>query len=98
MVVVDVVVIVLLLLMFVFVIVVVSFHTYLHFSFLIKCVILLLLIRFDTMLMLAIYCGYLTNVGLLGSVSVVSRGSTVRHPVITNSRRVTVTTKLGQLS
>ena len=50
-----------------------------------------------------IYCGYPTNLGLLGSLSVVFRGSTVRHPVITKSRptsdfgRVTVT-KLGQLS
>ena len=51
-----------------------------------------------------IYCGYPTNFEFLGSLSVVSRGSTVRHPVITKScsmsefGRVTVTTKLGQLS
>ena len=51
-----------------------------------------------------IYCGKPTSLGLLGSLSVVSRGSTVRHPAITKSRpmsefgRVTVTTKLGQLS
>ena len=51
-----------------------------------------------------IYCGWSTNLGLLGSLSVVSRGSTVRHPVITKSHlmskfgRVTVTIKLGQLS
>ena len=42
------------------------------------------------------------NLGLLSSLSVVSRGSTVRHPVITKSMselgRVTVTTMLGQLS
>ena len=51
-----------------------------------------------------IYCGQPTSLGLLGSLSVVSRGSTVRHQVIKKSRpmsefgRVTVTTKLGQLS
>ena len=51
-----------------------------------------------------IYCGQPTNLGLLGSLSVILRGSTVRHPVITKSSlmsefgRVTVTTKLGQLS
>ena len=51
-----------------------------------------------------IYCGQPSNLGLLGSMSVVSRESTVRHPVIAKSRpmsefgRVTVTTKLGQLS
>ena len=51
-----------------------------------------------------IYCGQPTNLGLLGSLSVVSRGSTVKNPVITKScpmsefGRVTVTTKLGQLS
>ena len=51
-----------------------------------------------------IYCGYPTNLRLLDNLSVVSRGSTVRHPVITKSRpmsefgRVTVTTKLGLLS
>ena len=51
-----------------------------------------------------IYCGLPTNLGLLGSLSVVSRGSTIRHLVITKSRlmikfgRVAVTTKLSQLS
>ena len=48
------------------------------------------------------YCGQPTNLGLLSSLSVVSKGSTVRHPVITKSMselgRVTVTTMLGQLS
>ena len=45
-----------------------------------------------------------TDLILLGSLTVVSRGSTVRHPAITKSRpmsefgRVTVTTKLGQIS
>ena len=49
-----------------------------------------------------IYCAQPTNLGLLGSLSVVSRES-VRHPVITKLRpmsefgRVTVTPKLGQL-
>ena len=44
-------------------------------------------------------CGWPTNLGLLGNLSVVSRGSTVRHPVIAKScpmsefGRVTVTTK-----
>ena len=47
-----------------------------------------------------IYCGKPTNLGLLGSLPVASRGSTIRHPVITKSHpmsefgRVTVTTKL----
>ena len=56
------------------------------------------------MMISGIYCGQSTNLGLLGSMSVVSRRSTVRHPVITKSRRmsefgrVTVTTKQGQLS
>ena len=35
-----------------------------------------------------IYCGWPTNLGLLSSLSVVSRGFTVRHPVITKSRPV----------
>ena len=48
-----------------------------------------------------IYCGWPTNLGLLDGPSVFSRGSTVRHPLITKLRpmnefgRVTVTTKLG---
>ena len=51
-----------------------------------------------------IYCGWAANLGLLGSLSVVFRGSTVRNPVITKSRtmsefgQVTVTTQLDQLS
>ena len=42
-----------------------------------------------------------TNIGLLSSLSVISRGSTVRHPVITKSRPMsefgqeTVTTKVS---
>ena len=48
-----------------------------------------------------IYCGLPNNFGILGSPSVFSRGSTVRHLLITKLRpmnefgRVTVTTKLG---
>ena len=59
----------------------------------------------DIFLISHIYCGQPTNLGFLGSLSVVSLStSTVRLPVITNPRpmsefgRVTVTTKLGQLS
>ena len=51
-----------------------------------------------------IHCGQSANLGFLGSLSVASRGSTVRHPAITKTRsmsefdRVIVTTKLGLLS
>ena len=49
------------------------------------------------------YCGKLSNLRLLGSLSFVFRGSTVRHTVFTKWRsiskfgRVKVTTKLDQL-
>ena len=62
-------------------------------------------VRYNMIMMISdIYCGNPTNLGVLGSLSVVSRGTTVRHPVITKSHPmsdfgwVTVTTKLGQLS
>ena len=49
-------------------------------------------------------CGQPNNLRLIGNLSVVSRRPITRHPVIMKSRpmsefgRVTVTTKLGQLS
>ena len=56
--------------------------TFLNFSLVEFCALATMMM----MMISDIYCGQPTNLGLLGSLSVVSRGSTVRHPVITKLR------------